>query len=68
MKTTEDKQAKVAHQFQVLKPKFLELLLGAPSFGITSIKIHWMNGEIKRIILGYKESLILDGNEHSQCT
>jgi hypothetical protein len=68
MKATEDKQAKATRQFQKLKPKFFELLLGAPSFGITSIKIHWMNGEVKRIIMGYKESLILNENEHSQCT
>jgi hypothetical protein len=65
MKAIEDKQEKAARQFQELKPKFLELLLGAPSYGITSIKIHWMEGEVKRIVVGYKESIMLEENENS---
>jgi len=68
MRTLDNKQARALRQFEEVKSTIMKIFIGAPSYGTTSIKIHWMDGEVKRIIMGYKESIILDENEHSQCT
>jgi hypothetical protein len=68
MKILENKQSRALRQFEEAKSTIMKIFIGAPSYGATSMKIHWMDGEVKRIVMGYKESLILGEDEHSQCT
>ena len=63
MRTKEDRQTRALQQLEELKPEILKLFLGAPDFGITSLKIHFMDGAVKRIIRKYEESVVPAGNE-----
>ena len=65
MKTTEDKQKKALQLLDDLKPQLLRLILGSPSFGMTYMRIHWMDGEVKRTVLGFRESIIPVDSENT---
>ena len=50
---------KVMFGFNQLKPEVISLLTDAPLFGIASLEIHIMNGEIKRIVRRIENSIQL---------
>ena len=64
MRTMENKQKWALSVLEELRPQFLKILLGAPSFGITSVKIYWHDGEMKRVHIGCRESYIPVSNEN----
>ena len=53
----------VLHQLNQLQPEVVYLLTHAPKFGIASLEVHFMDGEIKRIVRNRTESVILTKGE-----
>jgi len=53
----------VLHQLKQLQPEMVFLLAHAPKFGIGSLEVHFMDGEIKRIVRNMTESVILTKGE-----
>ena len=63
MKTPKDKQQWALKQLEILRPQFLRHLLGAPEYGVTTISIFYHDGEVKRIVQRYEESVFIDNND-----
>jgi len=53
----------VLHQLKQLQPEMVYLLTQAPKFGIASLEVHFMDGEIKRIVRHWEESVVLTKGE-----
>ena len=49
----------VLFQLKQLQPEITSLLTDAPQFGISSLEIHFMDGEIKRLVRHREESVVL---------
>jgi len=58
MKTLETKQERALHQFEEWKHEILKLFLASPEFGTTSLTVHFMCGDVTRIIHRYEESVV----------
>jgi len=48
----------VLHQLKQLQPEMISLLRQAPQFGIASLEVHFVDGEIRRIVRHREESLL----------
>jgi hypothetical protein len=44
-------------QFNQLQPEIMTMFTHAPRFGITSLEIHFLDGEIRRIVRHREESV-----------
>ena len=53
----------VSSQLKLLQPEIISLLSNTPKFGIATFKIHFMNGEIKRVISKRAESVNFNKGE-----
>jgi hypothetical protein len=53
----------VLHQLNQLQPEIVSLLTHAPKCGIASLEVHFLDGEIKRIIRHREESVLLTKGE-----
>ena len=51
--------SEIWHQFKQLQPEMVYLLKNAPKFGIASLEVHFMDGEIIRAVRHREESILL---------
>ena len=54
----ENKQTRTDRLFEQIKPELLKTLSNAPSFGISQLILHFMDGKVKRVVHKREESII----------
>jgi hypothetical protein len=56
----------IMSKLKQVQPELAKLLAGSPEFGIVSLELHILNGEIKRIVSRKETSVVLTerGNRH----
>ena len=54
----EDKQIRADSLLEQVKPELQKALLTAPSFGVVSLTIHFLDNKVKRVVHKREESVI----------